>query len=103
MSAENYNQDFLVKKEQDTPSSEIFHSSTLSITEVELERVRQELHASLVEKEKMQQLLESTAAKARMDAVGKLEDIVENELQCSICSELFVMVNFLLLVTNNYK
>ena len=48
----------------------------------------------MAEKEKMQQLLESTAAKARMDAVGKLEDVVENELQCSICSELFVMVTF---------
>jgi hypothetical protein len=51
----------------------------------------------------MQQLLESTAAKARMDAVGKLEDVVENELQCSICSELFVMVNILHFATNNYK
>lgn len=58
--------------------------------EVELERMRRELETSVAEKEKIQKELEMASNKARMDVVGAIEDIVEKELQCGICSELYV-------------
>lgn len=61
--------------------------------EVELERMRRELETSVAEKEKIQKELEMASNKARMDVVGAIEDIVEKELQCGICSELYVSVS----------
>lgn len=54
-----------------------------------MEKVREELR---VQKElnEQQQLASS---KACVDIVGQMESIMENELQCGICSELMVFVS----------
>lgn len=63
------------------------------MTELELQKVREELR---IQKEINQQQLENASSQARMVIVDQMESIMENELQCGICSELMVLVSFLL-------
>jgi len=60
------------------------------VAELELEEMREKLRATMAEKELIKQQLENASTKARKDFVVKMEDVVENELQCGICSELLV-------------
>lgn len=55
--------------------------------------MREKLRATVAEKELIEQQLKNASTKAHLDFVGKLEDVVENELQCGICSELLVFVS----------
>lgn len=59
----------------------------------ELEKVREELR---VQRELNEMQLKEASSQARTDIVGRIESIMENELQCGICSELMVFVS-------NYK
>jgi hypothetical protein len=59
------------------------------LTEQELERVREELRVQKELNEQQQQ----ASNRARVDIVGQMESIMENELQCGICSELMVFVS----------
>ena len=63
------------------------------VAELELEEMREKLRATMAEKELIKQQLENASTKARKDFVVKMEDVVENELQCGICSELLVFVS----------
>jgi hypothetical protein len=65
-----------------------------SLTEQELERVREELRVQKELNEQQQQ----ASSKACVDIVGQMESIMENELQCGICSELMVFVSILFLL-----
>lgn len=67
-------------------------ADTSSSMSEELMRMREELRVSQAEKEEIRKQMEDVVAKARNDAVIKLENVVENELQCGICSELYVKV-----------
>ncbi|EFX72095.1 hypothetical protein DAPPUDRAFT_326474 [Daphnia pulex] len=62
-----------------------------SLTEQELERVREELRVQKELNEQQQQ----ASSKACVDIVGHMESIMENELQCGICSELMVFATSL--------
>ncbi|KAI9565448.1 hypothetical protein GHT06_009240 [Daphnia sinensis] len=62
-----------------------------SLTEQELEKVREELR---IQKE-LNELHQQASSKACVDIVGKMESIMENELQCGICSELMVFATSL--------
>ena len=64
-------------------------SNQPSLTEQELERVREELRVQKELNEQQQQ----ASSRARFDIVGQMESIMENELQCGICSELMVFVS----------
>ena len=59
-------------------------------TQLELERVRKELRTQMELKERE---LEQVSRQARQDILGKIESVLENELQCAICSELMVTVS----------
>lgn len=61
-------------------------------TEMELERVRRELRTQMELKERE---LEQVSRQARQDILGKIESVLENELQCAICSELMVSVSIM--------
>ena len=59
------------------------------MAELELERLREELRVQKALNEQQQEV----SSKACIDFVDKMENIMENELQCGICSELFVFVS----------
>lgn len=65
-------------------------------TEMELERIREELRTQMELKE---QELKQVSRQAREDILGKLETVMENELNCGICSELMVFVSFFFLIS----
>jgi len=78
-------------------------SNQPSLTEQELERVREELRVQKELNEQQQQ----ASSKACVDIVGQMESIMENELQCGICSELMVFVScfflqLLFIIFRNY-
>lgn len=67
------------------PAGQIPNQQSLS----ELDKVREELR---LHKELNEQQLLQASKQARTDLVGRMESIMENELQCGICSELMVFV-----------
>uniref|UniRef100_A0A0P5L0Q4 E3 ubiquitin-protein ligase CHFR n=1 Tax=Daphnia magna TaxID=35525 RepID=A0A0P5L0Q4_9CRUS len=66
-------------------------SNLPSLTEQELEKVREELR---IQKE-LNEIQQRASSKACVDIVGQMESIMENELQCGICSELMVFATSL--------
>jgi len=80
----------MLLEDEKGPNGEAIDSDAPNATELELVEMREKLRATVAEKELIEQQLKNASTKARSDFVGKLEDVVENELQCGICSELLV-------------
>ena len=60
-------------------------------TEQELERLREELR---VQKELNEKQASNKSCVGNQDIVDKIEYLMENDLQCGICSELMVFVSW---------